>query len=375
MTFQEERRNTFHTLDHVYANAFRIPDFDFRKDRYVIFSDLHRCDKKGNDDFKVNEMIYCYALAMYYQKGYTLVLNGDIEEGMEADYPAITREYQDTAYAMERRFVDEHRYLRILGNHDLEWSDPAAVAQFLSPYLGAIQVHEAVLLGDQIFMLHGHQGAPPESPFERFIVRYVWRYLQRWGLTKPLLPILQKYQLVYDRAATNNVIRGNRDKLLYEWANQKKLLLIAGHTHRTMFKSFSRIGQIRDKIERITNMEDSLTLQFLKPALLEKLTSILSESREELARDKSANRLGPAPVPCYFNSGCCVYKDGITGIELDRGSIRLIKWEISETTCECKELLKRNSDLFITIERKIYHSDDLGNILNAIRRPGDEQGA
>jgi len=368
MSFQEERRNTFRTLEHVYSNAFRIPDYDFRKDRYVIFSDVHRCDKKGNDDFKVNEMIYCYALAVYYQKGYTLVLNGDIEEGMEADYPAIAQQYQDSVYALERRFADEHRYVRILGNHDIEWQNQDAVNRFLSPYLGAIQVHEAVLLGDRILMLHGHQGAPQESKLDRFIIRYIWRYLQRWGLTKPLLPILQKYQLVYDRAATNNVIRGNRDKLLYEWANQKKLLLIAGHTHRTMFKSFSRLGQINEKIERINNMEDSLTLRYLKPALIEKLTSILNESREELARDKSANRLGQTPIPCYFNSGCCVYTDGITGIELDRGTIRLIKWEISETTCECKESLKRNSDLFVTIERKIYQSDDLGAILNAIQQ-------
>lgn len=32
-------------------------------------------------------------------------------------------------------------------------------------------------------------------------------------------------------------------------------------------------------------------------------------------------------IPCYFNTGCCRFADGdITGIELDDGSIRLIKW-------------------------------------------------
>jgi hypothetical protein len=32
--------------------------------------------------------------------------------------------------------------------------------------------------------------------------------------------------------------------------------------------------------------------------------------------------------PTYFNSGCCCFSDGdITGIEIEDGYIRLIKWE------------------------------------------------
>ena len=35
--------------------------------------------------------------------------------------------------------------------------------------------------------------------------------------------------------------------------------------------------------------------------------------------------------PSYFNSGCCCYTDGdITGIEIDEGCIRLIKWETAD---------------------------------------------
>jgi hypothetical protein len=31
--------------------------------------------------------------------------------------------------------------------------------------------------------------------------------------------------------------------------------------------------------------------------------------------------------PTYFNSGCCCYNDGdITGIEIEAGCLRLIKW-------------------------------------------------
>ena len=37
------------------------------------------------------------------------------------------------------------------------------------------------------------------------------------------------------------------------------------------------------------------------------------------------------PLPCYFNTGCCKFEDGdITGIELEDGAIRLIKWSSDE---------------------------------------------
>ncbi len=32
--------------------------------------------------------------------------------------------------------------------------------------------------------------------------------------------------------------------------------------------------------------------------------------------------------PCYFNSGCCCFDDGdITGLEIENGLIRLVKWK------------------------------------------------
>ena len=35
--------------------------------------------------------------------------------------------------------------------------------------------------------------------------------------------------------------------------------------------------------------------------------------------------------PTYFNSGCCCYTDGdITGIEIDEGCIRLVKWKTQD---------------------------------------------
>jgi len=51
--------------------------------------------------------------------------------------------------------------------------------------------------------------------------------------------------------------------------------------------------------------------------------------------------------PTYFNSGCCCFSDGdITGIEIENGFIRLIKWEKeNQTPQRCVLEEKRLSEL------------------------------
>lgn len=31
--------------------------------------------------------------------------------------------------------------------------------------------------------------------------------------------------------------------------------------------------------------------------------------------------------PCYYNTGCALYSDGVTGIEISEGIIKLVKWD------------------------------------------------
>jgi len=37
------------------------------------------------------------------------------------------------------------------------------------------------------------------------------------------------------------------------------------------------------------------------------------------------------PKPCYFNTGCALYEDGITGIEMADNKIKLVKWHRDST--------------------------------------------
>lgn len=372
------RRETFKALDRCLDQALRLPDVDPLNSRIVVFSDQHRGDgRSASDDFLPNRHIYRYALMRYYRRGFRLVVNGDSEDCWETDPERILKAYSRTAYAEEKRFHDAGRAVRIYGNHDRDWADPVRVRKTLAPVLGDVSVHPAVLIGNRVLVVHGHQGDPraDRSPVRsRWIVRHLWAPIQEMGWTDRLWPLLRRIGLLeYSRASANNYIRRERDQLLYEWAKSNRLLLIAGHTHRGMFRSFSKIDQIRMVQERL---ESALAGTMPREERLLALTArdrirgVIRRSREELGRDKNRIRLDGDPVPCYFNAGSCVFSDGITGIEIDRGSIRLVKWEVSDTVCAGEEK-RRSRDLFVTIQRKIYESADLREILARIGEPAD----
>lgn len=270
--FKTERAHTFLALTHTRRTALRISDFQLNRDRYVIFSDTHKGDRsRGSDEFQINDDLYCHALEHYLNGDYRLVLNGDIEEGWKSPYEDIIAAYEDTAFAWERAFAQqgEGHYLRIWGNHDLDWRDPRKVDRYLRPALGRrVQVHGGVLLGDRILIAHGHQGefnSDRLAWLSRRAIRHVWR------------PVQRALNFAPRTTARNNNMDHPRDKHLSAWARAFRMLLIAGHTHSPVMAALDRITQ------------------------------------------------GSAPY--YLNDGCCVHKRSITGIEIDQGELRLIKWE------------------------------------------------
>lgn len=188
MSKTDEEKYTFDSLDQAKLKALQVP-FDLKTDRIIILSDLHKGDReKGSDDFEPNEVIYCYALRYYLKRDFKLILAGDIEEGWECDYSDIIRNYQYSAFAMEKRFVEKQKntgtpcYFRVYGNHDNDWADPQMVKTHLWPVLGEISVYPAIFLGEKIFIVHGHQGdiySDRGAKLSRSIVRYLWKPAQK----------------------------------------------------------------------------------------------------------------------------------------------------------------------------------------------------
>lgn len=298
-----ERSRTYHGLDDAVKRGLHVPEFSLNRDKYIIFSDLHRgSGQKNVDDFLHNRDVYCRALSHYLAQEYRLVLNGDIEEGWKTSYRVVSRVYAQTAVAAEREFAALSRthYLRIYGNHDDALANPALVQRYLDPVYGAVSVYPAVVLGGRIVIAHGHQGdfySDRYAWLSRKAVRYGWRPLQR----------LTGIELNKD--AENSARLSTRDRHLSSWARDNGLLLICGHTHRPHF-----------------------------PAL-------------------AAGSSTP-----YLNDGACVHSDGITGIEIDGGEIRLVKWRLCASGSE-------------EAERLVLQSHDLGRILHANERARERTGA
>ena len=248
--------------------------------------------------------------------------------------------------------------MRVVGNHDDIWYKHHKVEKHLWPLLGKIEVHPGVRLGNDIFIAHGHQGdvfSDTAAVVGMFAVRHGWKWLQR-GL-----------KVSTARAATNHLIRRSRDDALYRWAHSRGKLLIAGHTHRSMFGDVPDSNELVTLLRKLEQELPSSNEPFQVRAMIEHLRKILQASSN---KGDSAN-----PLPCYFNSGCCVHTDGITGIELDRGTIRLVHWELVHTVVPGASAVSAAFGAF-RIERKIYREANLVEVLEQIRagRPlKDEQ--
>jgi len=73
-------------------------------DKYAVFSDLHLGDGLGADNFTRNEETAIFALKYYKDKGYSIILLGDIEEFWQFDLSEIIQRYDNSVYRLLRDF-------------------------------------------------------------------------------------------------------------------------------------------------------------------------------------------------------------------------------------------------------------------------------
>ena len=322
---------------------------DVHSAKFIIFSDHHKGNRDGADDFGVCERAYNAALAYYYNLGYTLVVLGDVEELWEERPQTVMKAYPHTL-ALEGKFHQDGRYLRFWGNHDDDWSHGDMVEKLLVPALGGgpLNVRETLILhvrdGEKelgrLLLTHGHQGTLESdriAPISKWIVRHIWRPFQR----------LIKFSL--NTPAKDYQLRHAHDSAMYSWSEeQEKVVLIAGHTHRPVFKSETHEASIHELIkqaqEKLAGDPDNSDLQ-------EKLAEFSAELEWVLAQSqafRAENPVIPLKKPSYFNTGCCAFSDGdVTGLEISNGKIRLVRWPDDEDKPRPKPLASANlEDVF-----------------------------
>ncbi|MBQ8590302.1 MAG: serine/threonine protein phosphatase [Firmicutes bacterium] len=270
---------TNYRLDKVFRNAFPVPFDD--KSRYVFFSDVHRGDDSVSDEFGRNRHIYDHALDYYFDNRFTYVEVGDGDELWEnAHYHHIPLAHAST-FERLRKFYNAGRMYMLFGNHNMQLKSEHYVKRHLySTYddfqdkyrelFPGIHVHEALVMkhrdtGQEIFVVHGHQGDFTNDylwRFSCFFVRTFWRILH--------------YIMGFKYAASpakSRLKRHKVEKMYNKWIAKHKIMLICGHTHR------AKLPQI-----------------------------------------------GELP---YLNTGCCMHPRGITCLELESGKISLVHWRVS----------------------------------------------
>jgi UDP-2,3-diacylglucosamine pyrophosphatase LpxH len=330
-----EKGMTFERLDDHRRRALRV-SFDSDSSRFIMLSDAHKWDRSEVDFFNQVEPVYLGALDFYNSRQFTLILLGDIEEGAGDMLPDVLKKYPET-FAKEKEFLPD-RYIRVYGNHDHDWKKDD-VRKLLDGVMDStVNVWPALLLGDKIMVVHGHEGDLFSDELH--------------GFTQILLRGFKKaFEMLLGHspsAAENSRIRSRRASLLYKWGKRNGMIVVAGHTHLAYFESIS-ITRLMHKI--IHHLEETLKDR--------PLSNLDNNKRDDLGRRKNFmmahdrfweknESLPEGALPLYFNSGCCKYEDGLTGIEVSEGKLALVKWTaVAGTAPERKVLASRQlSDIW-----------------------------
>ncbi|MGZ8518263.1 MAG: metallophosphoesterase [Chitinophagaceae bacterium] len=325
-----EKQRIFPALDKLYADIIQHPGkkgivipFDEHTGKFIIFSDQHKGGRNGADDFVLAEPNYMSALEYYNDNNFSLVCLGDCEELWENTLGKVTDSYPKT-FEAEKKFIERKSFVKILGNHDLYWgNDPLAWWQLKKIYGEEVKVYEAVILSVsinsrpfRIFCTHGHQGDAQSDGnwFSKFFVARVWAPFQAYLRINP------------NTAAYNNEKKSLHNEIMYEWsAEQKDTLLITGHTHQPVFVSLTHMERLYRELQAAKLNKNTVLMEQVEKEIRKREKEFAAVSVDYLRMK-----------PSYFNSGCCCFIDGdITGIEIEGGKIRLVKW------CRQNEIAER----------------------------------
>lgn len=229
-------------LNKAFEGALRLP-LTYHS-RYVLISDCHRGTSTSNDNFLKNQNLYYAALQYYFKTGYTYIELGDGDELWEnRDMKQIIETHQDV-FRLLSRFYERNRLYMLYGNHDIIKKNTRYTTKNCSTYpcymnvpymekeplLPDMQYHAGIILENSafpetkdIYLTHGHQSDLFNSTLwrlSRFLVRYVWKPLERYGVLDPT------------SAAKNYTRKHKAEQRLHHWAKNENHILITGHTHR-----------------------------------------------------------------------------------------------------------------------------------------------
>ncbi|MDR1410723.1 MAG: metallophosphoesterase [Spirochaetaceae bacterium] len=310
-------KNPDASFSHSFFADMLSPRFDIeaaldisRRGRVVVVSDLHMGGGRG-DDLEFNGGLLHTILEQYYfPSGWNLLLNGDIEELQRYSLDSIRAKWPQF-YRLFDRFAAEGRFFKTLGNHD-----EALLFERDYPYplFNSVRIETPQF---PVFVYHGHQSSRMYTEFNHIVGAGIRYLLKPFGIRN----------LSTARSPNRRFFV---EKQAYYFSLRNRCVSIIGHTHRALFESLGRFEIIKYEIERLCRDytdADSNGRERIKNEI-DALRVDLGKLRRRERRDALKQSLygDELPVPCLFNSGCAIGRQGFNAIELDRDTISLVYW-------------------------------------------------
>ncbi len=328
--------------------------------KLVFLSDFHMGNGSSADDLRRNRSQILFVLGGYYlPQGYTLVLNGDIEDLGKFRYDAIKRAWAEL-FAVFDAFAAENRLRKIVGNHDL-----GLLSLDSYPY----RLIESLVLdmgGKKILVFHGHQANHVYAKMNEvsdFFLRY---------LAKP-------FHIRNSSVSPESLHRYRAERKIYRATRQAGIVTITGHTHRPLFESFSKYDSLRWSIEILLGEypgADTERRREIARLIGIFRTAIEGMRRHEMRHDLSTSLYEDKAllIPCMFNSGCATGRHGFTGIEIAGKQISLVHFRCGEDPSEYLEREALGVEVLGRGECKrfVLRSDSLDSVFTRIELLGGD---
>lgn len=265
-------------FDRAFQNAPQLPVT--RSSKYILMSDCHRGTGLTTDNFLKNQHLYFAALKHYYKEGFTYIELGDGDELWENRNMEDIIEVHSNIFWLLSLFYRENRLYMLYGNHDMVKRKQNYASRKCASYFCSNTQNMQALFPELTF----HEGIILYSVKNPETRLYLTHGHQASLLNSTLWPVA-RFLVRYiwhplelfgisdpTSAAKNYRIKTRCQRESADWARQHNRILITGHTHRP----------------------------------------VLSEENLH-----------------YFNTGSCIHPRCITCIELENGSLTLVKWCIS----------------------------------------------
>jgi predicted phosphodiesterase len=298
-------------LDELYDLSEKVPCNEDSK--FVVFSDLHMGDGSNKDDFKQNAELFKTTIAeYYYPKGFSMILNGDVEELQRYSLSKIENAWEPV-YDILAMFDRSNRLYKLIGNHDI-------TLQLPDRHPPRLKIRDSLTLqskyGD-LHLFHGHQASNTYRKFNK-LMGYTLRYI-----ANPLR--IKNFSVAHDSRKQYAI-----ERKVYHHASFRKRVAIIGHTHRPLFESLSKAERLKYRIEQLCRKYAKAPEKKQKP-----IKKVIKSHKKELKKifpNKAAvNQHSHIyhsifHIPCLFNSGCVIGKRGMTCLEIEHGQVALVHW-------------------------------------------------